>query len=271
MINNRYVVMSSLVIIGLVCAMFMSYGQPPPGSIVILQSVPEVFLVKTTTTIRIRVRTTGEVIPGSVNLVRVNASGLTVVLGQFVPDSSDSGSLSLSINLNEATPTTLVLQVSAAIRGQLRRITSPLFLLAASTKQIVLPPDPGTPGKATLGGLDSDHDGVRDDVQRSIVLNHPESESIRAALLNSALAMQSSAINSSTPSTVLVNAGYCLYYVASQKGVDVNVLLEQLEKVQLNTTARFQASLAPHAGPYVVSTPSNTADACPFKLSTMEN
>src|SRR3989344_936537 len=45
-----------------------------------------------------------------------------------------------------------------------------------------LPPDPGKKGKQTLEGVDSDGDGIRDDVQRYIVLTFPSSEKTRAAL-----------------------------------------------------------------------------------------
>jgi antitoxin component YwqK of YwqJK toxin-antitoxin module len=48
----------------------------------------------------------------------------------------------------------------------------------------VLPPDPGEAGKTTLEGIDSDKDGVRDDVQRYIALTYPnpEDKPFRAAL-----------------------------------------------------------------------------------------
>lgn len=39
-----------------------------------------------------------------------------------------------------------------------------------------LPPDPGPEGMKTLAGIDSDNDGVRDDVQRYIALNYGHSE-----------------------------------------------------------------------------------------------
>jgi hypothetical protein len=35
-----------------------------------------------------------------------------------------------------------------------------------------IPPDPGEAGKATLEGIDSDNDGVRDDIERWIVLEN---------------------------------------------------------------------------------------------------
>ena len=47
---------------------------------------------------------------------------------------------------------------------------------------VVLPPDPGAAGKTTLQGVDSDGDGVRDDVQRYIALTYPNSEKTRATL-----------------------------------------------------------------------------------------
>jgi len=53
-----------------------------------------------------------------------------------------------------------------------------------------LPEDPGEAGMATLVGIDSDSDGVRDDVQRYIALTYPESEKIRAALTQYAITMQ---------------------------------------------------------------------------------
>ena len=39
-----------------------------------------------------------------------------------------------------------------------------------------LPPDPGPDGMKTLAGIDADKDGVRDDLQRFIVLNWGHSE-----------------------------------------------------------------------------------------------
>lgn len=37
-----------------------------------------------------------------------------------------------------------------------------------------LPPDPGEAGKATIAGIDSDNDGVRDDVQRLLAVRWPQ-------------------------------------------------------------------------------------------------
>jgi len=53
-----------------------------------------------------------------------------------------------------------------------------------------LPPDPGAAGKLTLSGIDSDNDGVRDDVQRWIVMTYPNSQKTRAALTQRTKVMQ---------------------------------------------------------------------------------
>ncbi|MHC4320715.1 MAG: hypothetical protein ACYST3_00370 [Planctomycetota bacterium] len=47
---------------------------------------------------------------------------------------------------------------------------------------VVLPPDPGEEGKVTLLGIDSDGDGVRDDIQRYIYFTYPDEEKLRLGL-----------------------------------------------------------------------------------------
>lgn len=51
---------------------------------------------------------------------------------------------------------------------------------------LLLPPDPGEAGKTDLLGIDSDGDGVRDDINRYIVFTYPDSEKKREALKQSA-------------------------------------------------------------------------------------
>ena len=53
-----------------------------------------------------------------------------------------------------------------------------------------LPPDPGREGKKTIEGIDSDKDGVRDDVQRYIALNWGHSERAVRALSGGAKGVQ---------------------------------------------------------------------------------
>ncbi len=52
------------------------------------------------------------------------------------------------------------------------------------------PPDPGKAGRKTIEGIDSDHDGLRDDVQRWIYARYPKDERKQKALRQMALSCQ---------------------------------------------------------------------------------
>ncbi|MGH8488103.1 MAG: hypothetical protein ACREXS_04330 [Gammaproteobacteria bacterium] len=69
-----------------------------------------------------------------------------------------------------------------------------------------MPPDPGEAGKAALEGIDSDGDGVRDDIQRYIALNFPDSAKTRAALTQQAKTFQSMLIGANDKSASMRNA-----------------------------------------------------------------
>jgi hypothetical protein len=53
-----------------------------------------------------------------------------------------------------------------------------------------LPPDPGAEGKKTLLGIDTDGDGVRDDIQRYIYLTYPDDKKLRLGLTYYAIEFQ---------------------------------------------------------------------------------
>lgn len=82
-----------------------------------------------------------------------------------------------------------------------------------------LPPDPGEAGKETLLGIDSDNDGVRDDIQRYIYLTYPNEKNVRLALMQLSRNYQELLVNTSDPeiSHSIVKKFYrsidCLYYV----------------------------------------------------------
>lgn len=84
-----------------------------------------------------------------------------------------------------------------------------------------LPPDPGPAGDLTLEGVDSDADGVRDDVQRWIVLTYPNSQKTREALLQGGKTMQEFILNAADPVSSYNSAiqtdkdGSCLAYILS--------------------------------------------------------
>ena len=68
-------------------------------------------------------------------------------------------------------------------------LTAHMLVFAAPTSD-ALPPDPGRAGKQTLMGIDSDGDGLRDDIQRYIYLTYPDQPNIQGALRQLALSFQ---------------------------------------------------------------------------------
>jgi hypothetical protein len=103
-------------------------------------------------------------------------------------------------------------------------ITLPTLRLAVSTRSSSLPTDPGEEGKKTLAGIDSDNDGVRDDIQREIFFAFPESERVREALGLQWSARQSQIENSTDKNIVDIrNQSYrattCLYGVLNTHNI----------------------------------------------------
>ena len=94
-----------------------------------------------------------------------------------------------------------------------------------------LPPDPGEEGKATLAGIDSDADGVRDDIQRYIALTYQDSQKTRAALRQLTLALQKAILESPDEESALRNtetearASECLWYIHSESSIKISNLL----------------------------------------------
>lgn len=109
---------------------------------------------------------------------------------------------------------------------------------------IALPPDPGADGMATLGGIDADGDGIRDDVQRWIVLTHPESEVTREALKQRVLNLQEAVLSADDQALsieIAQRAGRaveCLFYVRPEVAT---YLLTMSKAEVLNTPERSLA------------------------------
>jgi hypothetical protein len=109
-----------------------------------------------------------------------------------------------------------------------------------------LPPDPGEAGKATLEGIDSDGDGLRDDIQRYIALTYPGSQKTRAALRQAAIALQKIILGSPNEESALRNtelearASECIWYIHPNEGHKIdNMLMAEF----LNTVERSRAYL----------------------------
>jgi hypothetical protein len=109
-----------------------------------------------------------------------------------------------------------------------------------------LPPDPGEAGKATLEGIDSDGDGLRDDIQRYIALTYPDSQKTRAALRQYTIALNKVMLESPDEESALNNtelihrASECLWYIFSENSIKMKKILKS---EYLNTMDRSQAYL----------------------------
>ena len=120
-----------------------------------------------------------------------------------------------------------------------------LPLLAANiTYAGNLPPDPGEAGKATLEGIDSDNDGVRDDVQRWIALTYPNSEKVRLALTQRAKINQQYVLNAADPTISkliaknIQKSGACLAHVLPNDYYNLGI---EFRSIFFNTYDRSKA------------------------------
>jgi hypothetical protein len=110
-----------------------------------------------------------------------------------------------------------------------------------------LPPDPGAEGKKTLEGIDSNNDGLRDDVEIAIYnyAPRPDQERYRAALIQWAKALQKKIKVSSSKLDILLEvqresnrASECIKKVSPGNGVEE---LKFLQKALHNTPQRDTA------------------------------
>lgn len=113
-----------------------------------------------------------------------------------------------------------------------------------------LPPDPGEQGRATVPGVDSDNDGLRDDVQRYIYQTYTD-EATRNALVQAAKPHLESLEVFHDEAAILqltdkmARGVECVYSVRGAANARRD--LGELEAVMLNTRARIEAARAADA------------------------
>ena len=168
--------------------------------------------------------------------------------------------ISVTMHLSSSVPVGMIdgsLRLYRSVRVLGKTIVTPVWLaeplpvsLSVETTNDGLPPDPGEAGKATLAGIDSDGDGIRDDVQRYVELTYSgdENVNIRKALRQDAEGFQLELLASSNKeeSVRLLHArerdGNCL---AGVMGVDASSDAESALQAQiLNTEMRSRAWIA---------------------------
>lgn len=124
--------------------------------------------------------------------------------------------------------------------------------LAWTLEPLQLPPDPGGAGRATLEGIDSNGDGVRDDIERFIEFTYPADQEVmlRAALRKNARSLGKALrdaggtreVSVANSNENVLNIG-CVHNVlyAIGRGEEANDVAVGLEAEFLNTLTRLRA------------------------------
>ena len=141
-----------------------------------------------------------------------------------------------------------------------------------------LPPDPGAAGKATLAGIDSDNDGVRDDVQRWILMTYPNSQKTREALIQRAKTMQKILLNAADPVKSVSNVKQMIRDTDCLEFVSPNTYYEEaveLKAMFLNNYVRSMAWLQANAhlsgNIFTSLSDNNLRQGCNFNPDVMPN
>lgn len=116
-----------------------------------------------------------------------------------------------------------------------------------------LPVDPGEAGKVTLEGIDSDEDGVRDDVQISIVNRYQDDAAMQKILIQQALTLQDALITGASGDANAMSeiahemnrAASCMVVKSSNPSEDIRFLEFHVINTQARTDAylRFNAEM----------------------------
>jgi hypothetical protein len=143
-----------------------------------------------------------------------------------------------------------------------------------NNEPVDLPPNPGIAGKASFAGIDSDQDGVRDDVQRHIILANTDNPAVTLILLN--LAKTSEAGLNSFYSNRVVPHNYVTETFRARSCTrlydpdNAHQRIIKVEKAIGNTVERwkFQLKLAKAAlGGKETIIPSVTEEECAYLLN----
>ncbi|OGI78026.1 hypothetical protein A3D42_03130 [Candidatus Nomurabacteria bacterium RIFCSPHIGHO2_02_FULL_41_18] len=133
-----------------------------------------------------------------------------------------------------------------------------------------LPPDPGTEADKTIAGVDTNQNGIRDDVELAIFKEYPNSAKKRAVSLQYALALQKQMILPIVNTETLVatveyksKASKCMWTLG-----DTDKYKNFIDNLQVNTKERNQYldEIYDKLGSFSVS-----KEGCDLDLSTLPN
>ena len=131
-----------------------------------------------------------------------------------------------------------------------------------------LPADPGDAGKATLQGIDSDNDGVRDDVQIGIAERYPNDISSQRVLTQQAVSLQNTIIagdsgdqnNMAQVSEQIKRATNCLTSTMPDPAEDAAFIETQVVNTKARSDAYMKFNAAGNGQFFGVDTSSNPCD-----------
>ena len=225
---------------------------------------PSIVLYNTPTMVMVT-SSFSEAVPTRVDLLQFNVDGSSKVIGQLLDNGTNGdeaagdGTFTLQWDVTPTSPEQIRIQVSVASGDASTPVLSEELTITIMDGP--LPPDPGEAGKQTLAGIDSDNDGVRDDVQRYIAETYAHSLKQRAVLTQSAMTWQKIVDDGEDkPLTVdnfrqLINSEYCLDSILMADAADVDGGMKaykasrELQEKSLNTMSRFEVYL--HANDHI--------------------
>lgn len=160
--------------------------------------------------------------------------------------------------------------------GKLARALSKPLPVTINVQCPCLPPDPGPAGKLTIEGVDSDADGVRDDLQRWISVLYADSQRKREAMFQYARSAQRQLLaqdenEARAIATSSLRAVDCLDFVG---GDSLSGGYKEVLPILTNTDARFRAWAAfqDHVSGMGWAVPLATSIAdCDFDPSALQN
>lgn len=145
---------------------------------------------------------------------------------------------------------------------------------------VPLPPDPGDAGKQTLAGIDTDNDGVRDDLERYIALTYPESARTRTAITQEAKALQALVLSSNDSNASIANANAqfraleCLSSILNDQAL-VRAFSVSLQSHALNTADRSNSYIRSEqyfsGQGYLLPAEADWRSSCTFDPNNLEN
>lgn len=191
----------------------------------------------------------------------------SIGLSFFIPAGTPQGTYDGTIHIrsgNQTLPSTLKVVIEVSL--------------------LDIPPDPGEEGKVTLEGIDSDNDGVRDDIQRWFVLRYPDSEKKQSAFKQAAIDFQNTLLvandkdASITATRNLLRSRECVYHALGANAsnlTEVKFDLDQFRSVVLNTKLRTDAHFLSGKNfsgqVYRLLPIGGKKDACRFDVDSLPN